>query len=226
MAKFADIRVMARGWNHEAWVEQGFYPEDLPEDWRLPYYSNEFRAVLVPTEDWRLVTDEMLEEWLDEVPEGFQFFLELADVSGEAAVVGAVAARLGSHLGGFVCRLQAMPKDLEAWVSQLKPLYDLGPVGVLLPPATRLDGCHRLNPCWRLAEDGSPWLEGETCFAWVDGDMTYSPRQWREKMERLRDEAKGQRVILVFDGQAPDIEAMRVVSAIGDMLGPAKEGAD
>jgi hypothetical protein len=226
MAKFADIRVMARGWNHEAWVEQGFYPDDLPEDWRLPFYSNEFRAVLIPTEDWRSVTDEMLEEWLDEVPDEFQFFLELADVFGDAAAVGAVAAQLGPHLGGFVCCPQTVPEDLDAWLSQLKPLYDLGPVGMLLPPATRLDGAQGLNPCWRLAEDVSPWFEGDTCFAWVDGDMTYSPRQWREKMDRLRDAAKGHTVALIFDGLPPDVEAMRVVSAIGDMLGPAKECAD
>lgn len=30
------------------WIEQ-FYPEDLPEDWRLDYYANEYRNLFVPT---------------------------------------------------------------------------------------------------------------------------------------------------------------------------------
>ncbi len=41
-----------------------FYPEDLPEDWRLDYYSNEFDALLCSDPDIKLLDElqEMIEE--------------------------------------------------------------------------------------------------------------------------------------------------------------------
>lgn len=41
-----------------------FYPEDLPEDWRLDYYSNEFDALLCSDSDIELLDElqEMIEE--------------------------------------------------------------------------------------------------------------------------------------------------------------------
>jgi len=68
------IRVGACGWDHLQW--QGtFYPDDLPEDWRLNYYANEYSTVLVGEADWRSHLD-TLGEWIDEVPEGFRFYLQ------------------------------------------------------------------------------------------------------------------------------------------------------
>ncbi len=43
-----NIEVGARGW-----ACQDYYPEDLPEDWQLDYYSNDFSALLVPQSQWR-----------------------------------------------------------------------------------------------------------------------------------------------------------------------------
>ncbi len=34
------------GWNHPAWTET-YYPGDMPEDWRLPYYANRFYTVVL-----------------------------------------------------------------------------------------------------------------------------------------------------------------------------------
>lgn len=220
MRKFADIRVMARGWDHEDWVAQGFYPDDLPEDWRLPYYANEFRAVLVPAALWRVADAETVQAWLDDVPEEFQFFLELADVSKDIKPALSLAQTLKGHLGGFLLQSDTGGDD---WQRLVKPLLKLllkqGPLGVLLPPG--VSGSEAINSCRRLDPDALSEGEDTLCYAWVAGDMTYTPRQWREKMERLRDEANGHGAVLVFDGDPPDVEAMRVVSAIVDMLGPA-----
>lgn len=218
MGTFADIRIMARGWDHEAWVAQGFYPDDLPEDWRLPYYANEFRAVLVPDEVWRAANEDVIQTWLDDAPEAFQFFLELADVSGNVQPVISVARALGHRLGGFLCRWEVLPQDWEATIHALQAF---GPVGLLPAPNTVTQGVDR---CWRLNDEIPTWGAAPVCFAWVDGDMAYTPRQWREKMERLRDASQGRTVVLVFDGLPPDIEAMRVVSAINEMLGPLGNG--
>ena len=73
----------AYGWCHEHWTDT-FYPEGLPagrpeddaEDWRLAYYSNQFNAVLVPADYWYTGGVADCENWLDDVHENFQFFVE------------------------------------------------------------------------------------------------------------------------------------------------------
>ena len=47
-----ELLLRARDWEHPAW-NQEFYPDDLPEDWRLSYYANEFPVVLVPVSEFR-----------------------------------------------------------------------------------------------------------------------------------------------------------------------------
>lgn len=42
-----NIEVGARGW-----ACQDYYPDDLPEDWQLDYYANEFSVLLVPRARW------------------------------------------------------------------------------------------------------------------------------------------------------------------------------
>ena len=72
------INVGAYGWLHPHWINS-FYPEDLPLDWRLGYYSNEFNTVLVPSFYWQ---DQYLADCaalLDDVHSGFQFFIECDD---------------------------------------------------------------------------------------------------------------------------------------------------
>jgi len=77
------INLGAYGWRHKHWLND-FYPEDLPvggsennsEDWRLTYYSNEFNAVLVPSDYWYTGETIDCEGWLDDVHDEFQFFVE------------------------------------------------------------------------------------------------------------------------------------------------------
>ncbi len=39
------VDVLGAGW-------QGWYPEDLPSDWRMDYFANEFSAVLFSPRSW------------------------------------------------------------------------------------------------------------------------------------------------------------------------------
>jgi len=42
----AEIKVACSNWQNTLWGA-AFYPEDLPLDWQLDYYSNEFSALLI-----------------------------------------------------------------------------------------------------------------------------------------------------------------------------------
>ncbi len=75
------IEIGVRDWEHPGW--QGvFYPEDLPAEWRLGYYANEWRAVLVPYQRWAAgeepAVDRRLRQWCSEVDEQFTLLLEPA----------------------------------------------------------------------------------------------------------------------------------------------------
>jgi len=52
--------------------QEAYYPEDLPRDWRLDYYANDYSVVLLPSGNW-------LQEGLQnlEWPEGLQLIVEV-----------------------------------------------------------------------------------------------------------------------------------------------------
>lgn len=63
-------------WNNQAW--QAFYPEDLPEDWQIDYYSHYFSCVLVPEDQWRTWDEDQMSDLAEALAgENFEFFFEL-----------------------------------------------------------------------------------------------------------------------------------------------------
>jgi len=89
--------IAAHGWDHAAWSGI-FFPSDLPPEWRLAYYANEFRAVVVPEACWRNVDAVTLAQWVTDTREGFHFLLA---VEGEMPPTPLVQA-LGRRFGGLV----------------------------------------------------------------------------------------------------------------------------
>ncbi len=94
------FHILAVGWDHPAW-QGSFYPDDLPEDWRLTYYANEVPGVLVPQALWCKADEAQVESWIDDVGEEFRFYLALEGGGGDCDPVD-VANLLGDNLGGVV----------------------------------------------------------------------------------------------------------------------------
>jgi hypothetical protein len=82
-----------------AWM--AFYPEGLPEDWRLPFYAHYWKDLLVPSGEWvRLLSDP---GWLDGVPDDLALYFEVPSFLSEAgAAMQTLAEALGTQLGGFL----------------------------------------------------------------------------------------------------------------------------
>lgn len=53
-----------------------FYPQDLPEEWKLAYYNTQFRCVYLPVDIWAKFTEPDIAALLDEVQDDFRFVLE------------------------------------------------------------------------------------------------------------------------------------------------------
>ncbi len=111
-----DIRVGAYGWKHKNW-QDSFYPDDLPEEWQLTYYANEFLCVLVPAH-YLLADDCDIEQWLDDVPDIFRFYVEWPDDEvGDDLLLNQLPL-FGDQLSGILikkCRQLATKIPLYCW---------------------------------------------------------------------------------------------------------------
>lgn len=98
-----NLQIGTLGWLHSDWVG-GFYPDDMPQEWQLDYYSNAFRVVLVPENQWLSWSDEDLEECVDGVEGEFGYYLKVEQqiTEDKAQQLQAVQQGLGSLLKGVV----------------------------------------------------------------------------------------------------------------------------
>ena len=94
------LLVGAYGWKHGSWND-GFYPEDLPQDWQLTYYANEFSTVLVPA-SYYLDEDFDIEDLVEDVPEEFVFYLEYPEDESLKPRFISICEKCGDYLAGIV----------------------------------------------------------------------------------------------------------------------------
>lgn len=91
-SKRKTMLIAAYGWDHTGWCGS-YYPEDLPPEWRLAYYANEFSAVVVPAAQWQRADAATAAQWAVDVPEVFCFLLEAAVAPPPAMLLQALGAR-------------------------------------------------------------------------------------------------------------------------------------
>lgn len=223
-----NIIVAARGWSHPNWCD-GFYPDDLPEDWQLSYYSNEFRAVVVPAADFAVVDPLEVERWEEDTSEDFQIYLEVEDLFVDWAQFAQVVKPLANQLGGILLRPLKVDPDLAMIATSLDAASTLAPVCVLLPDDVTpsqagqdLLAQHHVELCWDVHKGKPAWRGGGFAVARVVGNNHYTPRQWRETIEtclRCENDSQEKRsVLLMVEHPSPDVDELRAAMMIGDML--------
>ncbi len=67
------ITVMPLGICHPAW-DSGFYPEDLPDCWKLSYFANEFSTACLTAKDIEILSSEA-EDFAENLPDDFRCIL-------------------------------------------------------------------------------------------------------------------------------------------------------
>jgi uncharacterized protein YecE (DUF72 family) len=109
------------GYSYSEW-KGSFYPEDLPAQRMLRYYSERFRAVEINNTFYRMPTAKLLSQWSAQVPDGFHFALK--------------APRRITHIQ----RLQEADQLVAFLFETVRELgHKLGPVLFQLPPFLRQD---------------------------------------------------------------------------------------
>jgi hypothetical protein len=102
------VGVVADGWWQLADAE-GYYPEDLPADWRLGYFANEHEGAYVDLAHWRAAPHDVMHDWSADVHDGFRFYLDhprrhgaRSDDPADAALIETAMRAIGPRLGGFI----------------------------------------------------------------------------------------------------------------------------
>ena len=89
--------VGAHGWDHADWVGD-FYPDDMPAEWRLSYYSHTFNCCYLDYADWSQQSEATLAQWVDDTLPRFRLVLQAPAVPLSAqdnARLAILAPRLG-----------------------------------------------------------------------------------------------------------------------------------
>ena len=179
------------GWDHAGWVGH-YYPDDLPVEWRLSYFSNEFPGVALEPETWIGIPDTVVSGWVQDVPEGFRFYPLLPERPAVSDLQGRLNLFRG-RLGGLVA-----PHPVEDAVSHDFPIYRWGSLD------EALDGRVRAPSLAIGLETGGL------------GDL----RHKRGLLERLRlSLPPGTRVLGVLEGRPPDLDALRELEQLALLLG-------
>ena len=130
----------AIGWDHAAWIG-AFYPEDLPQEWRLSYYNTCFECVFLSYALWSETPLETLAAWREETLDHFCFLLESppvvsnADKAGIAALgdkalivtphaaLSIIWLELGADIKQLAQTLQAQPPALPLYLVSVSNDY-------------------------------------------------------------------------------------------------------
>lgn len=223
------LEVGARGWQYAAW-QAAFYPDGLPEDWRLAYYANEFRCVLLPSDYWLDEPAPVLQE-LAERPEGLQLFFELsADIdeltrfstwrkhklASPASVAGVMLRRLGSSVS------KAMQDSIRTLAEEFPVHLDI-PAAQIHSYKDYIALSENIHLCWKNELGSLVAVDRglNNCKVGVlTQEETNNLRALRGTIERFLDQnTVDNELYLFFTGTPPNVEAMRQSLIIYSLLG-------
>lgn len=140
------------GYAYDFWKGE-FYPEAIKSDEMLGFYAARFSTVEINNTFYRIPKRDVVQRWVDAVPESFRFVIK--------------ASRRITHVG----RLGDVKDSLEYMLGQLEPLRGrCGPLLIQCPPTLRKD-TERLKRF--LSWVPEPW-EAAMEFrhaSWADDDV-------------------------------------------------------
>lgn len=165
-----------------------FYPDDLPEDWRLTFFANALGAVVLDVDAWGQVDAGRIAQWVRDVPASFAFYLRHDPGAVAVAESAEVRARLGERFGGWIlCSDQGHAGDLY------------GPAYVLLESVSAAAGSRAsalactvpagldtdLRAARRWLEGLAAGARGRPALALMGGARFEDVRRWQSLVELL-----------------------------------------
>lgn len=219
------VMIGARGWQHQQWIEE-FYPEDIPPEWLLGYYGNEYPIVMVPVSYWEQGVQQV-EEWREETAQSPLFICEWPAI--QDSVAHPTAKQGLSLLAERVVAIVVTPEagmSRQHWqeyqsLAQQYPLcFDLGPTPSSADRQQLAEqlAADRYSICWYgQPETAADIRSGPFGLCRLTGEP--DPRALRTLMETLLQAADAQRQLaLIIDGQPPSMQLMTNAGIMLDLL--------
>ena len=220
------------GWKHKAWLND-FYSEDLPEEWQLGFYSNEFPVVYVPAGDWveaKYSDAEDLSEWEDDVSEGFRFILEIpAEVFGDEtrflAAVENIKSLGESCLGVVLLMTPNICDDKQFFKQRLISMQAVVPVCVdtqnilLSEEVTAVLSEANISEVWDgKSDEKENYNRGTLAISHISGD-DLDMAGLRKAIEHCLSVSSEDCVsVFCLDGNPPSLELLRNADIILNLL--------
>ncbi len=165
-----------------------FYPDDLPEDWRLTYFANALGAVVLDADVREHADAECIAQWCRDVPASFRFYLRLDTCTADASVSAEVRARLGERFGGWIlCSDQGHAGDLygHAYVQLESVSAAAGSRASALACTVPAGLDTDLRAARRWLEGLAAGARGRPALALLGGARFEDVRRWQSLVELL-----------------------------------------
>ena len=224
-----------RGWSD---VDRGddFYPPELPADWRLSFYSNNLRSVLVPQELWSVTSRTDLAQWAEDSDPAFRFVLELpaplsqplaqAKCFQELEFFLELCEPIAPRVAGYLLRVTPETALALDWLENfLNRLVDLVPVCVDLPegpwrtvPALAAISRQGAGLCWHCASESEPYPGGRLRLALTPPATPRSTRGYIEQLVKWQNSSDAQ-AGLFFSASPGASKAAQEARLIAELMG-------
>ena len=211
------------GWLHDNWQES-FYPEDLPADWYLGYYGNEFPVVLVGEKEWQ--QGGSAKQWLEETDDLPMFICEIPlqetgnDVLQQADSYLKAASQMGERCLGIVCRVSNSISS-EALKSLLQACQAIAPTVLAMnDPSSQVQAIMnelQVNPLWTSAEANEDH-GGSLFIACLDSSKLKLPELRTSIENLLAKQSEQTTLVLLIGGENPDIEIIKQAKVMLDLI--------
>lgn len=188
---------LAAAYDEDAPAWQDFYPDDLPEDWRLAYYAHYWRNILIPASAWARFTTNT--DWVTEVPDTLRMYFEIpVDEVPTSDVLVRLSSLLGPRLGGV---LDAGERE--------SPAQTLLQGRWFVPvPAPEVAG----------VDDAAAFATRGAMVLWLRPVPGLSLPGWRALLEQIHTSADGSASMLVFLQVGPrELEAAETILRLGGL---------
>ncbi len=168
-----ELYVGTSGYNYKGW-KGPFYPERFPDKEMLSFYGERFNTVEINNSFYRVPKPDVVHNWAETVPEGFQFVLKatrrithfkrLKDVREETEYFVGIANELRDRLGAILFQF---PPNFKKDMERLQTFIDLLPERPPVAMEFRHDSWYddEVRECLR-------GHNAALCFAHEDDDTT------------------------------------------------------
>ncbi len=232
------LMIGTRGWEHAAW-NGGFYPPELPDDWRFCYYSNNLRSVLVPQATWATVARSDVAQWVTDSDAAFRFVLEIPALLGtpldgviqnrELDVFLETVDPVMPRVAGLLLRVAPDTPVLLEWFERLlNRLGEIAPLCVDLAEnewrdPEPLDALRRQGTglAWHCAHEPVPRPGGRLLVALAPPASPRDMRQWIEKLAawQASGQTSGAHAALYFDTLDSAAKSAQEARLIAELMG-------